>query len=224
MDQQELYLEPSQVMSVAECEEETNDEVVPELNVQLSKEQQEIVTSIENGFSTFFTSPAGGGKSVTLIHIKRRLQEKYGNDFAITSMTGKSAIPLGGTTLHRFVDIGLGEGEVLASRTQISLILGFGMTIHRSQGLTLAKVVNFSTDKVIVNAKVKAFNEELQSTVMLRAPQAAITQQKRSRKRSKPLARGQKQLKLSSSCGKSKHTGNRDDEISGPILTRLRKV
>lgn len=80
-------------------------------NFKLSlTEKQKIALDIMiNGKNIFLTGPAGTGKTTILTMFKQLMSKK---NIAITSMTGVSAILLGGTTMHSFFGIGLGTGTV----------------------------------------------------------------------------------------------------------------
>ncbi|CAJ0552604.1 Ff.00g006820.m01.CDS01 [Fusarium sp. VM40] len=80
---------------------------------RLSEEQQTVFNLVVNrGESVFFTGAAGTGKSVLLRKIVQSLVAKYLGDrdcIGVTASTGLAAQNIGGTTLHRFTGIGLGE-------------------------------------------------------------------------------------------------------------------
>jgi ATP-dependent DNA helicase PIF1 len=79
----------------------------------LSEEQQRVFDLVvTQGESIFFTGAAGTGKSVLLKKIVRSLATKYlgaGKCVGVTVSTGLAAQNIGGTTLHRFTGIGLGQ-------------------------------------------------------------------------------------------------------------------
>ena len=81
----------------------------------LSDEQKGILKHVMEGKSCYFSGRAGSGKS----HLLRAIIERApaGETF-ITGTTGIGAINIGGTTLHSFAGIGLGEEpvEVLKER------------------------------------------------------------------------------------------------------------
>ncbi|GLB36504.1 putative dna repair and recombination [Lyophyllum shimeji] len=76
-------------------------------SVSLSSEQQEVLDRVKQGRSVFFTGSAGTGKSVLLREIIKTLQERGG--LAITASTGIAAVNIGGSTLHSWAGIGLGD-------------------------------------------------------------------------------------------------------------------
>jgi ATP-dependent DNA helicase PIF1 len=80
---------------------------------KLNEEQRTVFDLVvKQGRSVFFTGPAGTGKSFLLKRIIRGLATKYLGDsesVAVTASTGVAAQNIGGTTLHRFAGIGLGQ-------------------------------------------------------------------------------------------------------------------
>jgi len=80
----------------------------------LNAEQRLVVESVLSGYSTFFTGPAGSGKSHILDNILRL------NDLGdiaptrrivVTATTGIAACNVGGVTIHSWSGIGLGGGS-----------------------------------------------------------------------------------------------------------------
>lgn len=67
--------------------------------------QQKAVDAVESGENVCITGPAGTGKSFLLEYLKRR--SKYGLDVAAT--TGIAALNVGGTTIHAWAGLGLGD-------------------------------------------------------------------------------------------------------------------
>ncbi|KAH0590267.1 hypothetical protein H2248_012563 [Termitomyces sp. 'cryptogamus'] len=76
--------------------------------VQLSPEQQQVLDKVRSGHSVFFTGSAGTGKSVLLREIIDTLKER-GDTLGITASTGIAAVNIGGSTLHSWAGIGLGD-------------------------------------------------------------------------------------------------------------------
>lgn len=83
---------------------------------ELNEEQQAVSDLVvKQERSVFFTGPAGTGKSVLLRNIIQSLQAKYSKypgdakRVGVTASTGLAAQNIGGTTLHRFAGIGLGQ-------------------------------------------------------------------------------------------------------------------
>jgi hypothetical protein len=77
-------------------------------SVQLTPEQNRVLRLVLDGRNVFFTGPAGSGKSLILEHIKYHLSMQN-KRFAITAPTGISAAQLGGSTIHSWSGVGLGE-------------------------------------------------------------------------------------------------------------------
>jgi ATP-dependent DNA helicase PIF1 len=79
-------------------------------DVKLSKKQNEAYSIMASGKNIFLTGAAGVGKTQVLkLFIKVYKQTKI---MGVTSTTGISALLFGGTTLHSFLGIGLGNGSV----------------------------------------------------------------------------------------------------------------
>lgn len=73
-------------------------------------EQQYTLSLIEQGKNIFINSPAGTGKSAL---IKNYWQQNFKKKvLGLTSTTGISALNIGGSTLHSFLGIGLGNEDV----------------------------------------------------------------------------------------------------------------
>ncbi|CED85302.1 mitochondrial dna helicase [Phaffia rhodozyma] len=81
--------------------------------IVLSNEQKAVLDIVVNqGQNVFFTGSAGTGKSVLLREIIKGLRTKYAtrpDAVAVTAATGIAACNVGGTTLHSFSGIGLGN-------------------------------------------------------------------------------------------------------------------
>lgn len=73
---------------------------------QLSTEQQEVVKSFANGDNIFVTGGAGCGKSFLLNFLKNEYANK---GLAVTASTGIAAVNIGGSTIHSWSGIGLGN-------------------------------------------------------------------------------------------------------------------
>lgn len=79
--------------------------------VTLSKRQYEVVMSVLRGQSVFFTGAAGTGKSHVIKVIVDAIKKMKKEDLlSITAPTGVAACNIGGTTLHSWAGIGLGNG------------------------------------------------------------------------------------------------------------------
>ncbi|KAF5384756.1 hypothetical protein D9757_006264 [Collybiopsis confluens] len=81
----------------------------PEIN--LSPEQKKVLNKVKNGRNVFFTGSAGTGKSVLLREIIQHFSQSNKN-VAITASTGIAAVNIGGSTIHSWAGIGLGDDEV----------------------------------------------------------------------------------------------------------------
>ena len=80
---------------------------------QLSSEQDYVFGEVMSGKNVFLTGCGGTGKSFLTNHLITALKEKYGKtSVAITATTGIAACQIGGTSLHNFAGIGLGNGTV----------------------------------------------------------------------------------------------------------------
>lgn len=80
----------------------------------LTKEQEQVINLVVNNrLSVFYTGSAGTGKSVILRTLIDRLSSVYGREaVAVTASTGLAAATIGGTTIHRWCGIGLGNQGV----------------------------------------------------------------------------------------------------------------
>ena len=91
-----------------------------ELRSTLNSEQCQVVESVLSGYSTFFTGPAGSGKSHILSTILRANTEGIiaRKKIVVTATTGVAACNVGGITIHSFAGIGVGSGsyEEMAKR------------------------------------------------------------------------------------------------------------
>ena len=79
-----------------------------EAEIKLTPKQQEAWNAMVSGKNVFLTGKGGAGKTFLISLFKK----KFGTtkNIAITSMTGVSAIVLGGVTMHSYLGIGLGTG------------------------------------------------------------------------------------------------------------------
>eukprot|EP00271_Cylindrocystis_brebissonii_P009916 TRINITY_DN2556_c0_g1_i1.p1 TRINITY_DN2556_c0_g1~~TRINITY_DN2556_c0_g1_i1.p1 ORF type:complete len:578 (-),score=55.00 TRINITY_DN2556_c0_g1_i1:428-2161(-) len=75
-----------------------------------SAEQMLAVNAVANGKSIFLTGSAGTGKSFVLQYAIRQLRIMHDPDAVfVTASTGLAACSIGGTTIHSFAGIGLGN-------------------------------------------------------------------------------------------------------------------
>lgn len=75
---------------------------------KLNKEQKEGLRLAQQGYNLFITSAAGTGKSHLIKAIRNAFEER-GKKVAVTALTGVAAQLIGGTTIHRWSGIQLGE-------------------------------------------------------------------------------------------------------------------
>lgn len=75
----------------------------------LNEKQKMALELAAKGYNIFLTGCAGTGKSFVLKHIIRHLQHRMHLSVEVTASTGIAAVPLGGTTVHRFSGIGRGD-------------------------------------------------------------------------------------------------------------------
>lgn len=82
--------------------------------VVLTMEQERVVNLIvKKRTNVFYTGSAGTGKSVILQTIIRQLSSLYGKEsIAITASTGLAAVTIGGSTLHKWSGIGIGNKTI----------------------------------------------------------------------------------------------------------------
>ena len=98
-------------------EYETKKKMEDETLTRFNEEQKHAYKLMKEGKNLFLTGPGGTGKS-ELIKTFARLH-KNSRVVAVTSTTGISAMIIGGTTLHHYMGIGLGNGSVGAMHTKI---------------------------------------------------------------------------------------------------------
>lgn len=81
----------------------------------LTKKQKYALDTMIKGKNIFLTGPAGTGKTTIISLFKKMITTRI---IGLTSLTGISAVLLGGCTLHSYLGIGLGTGsfEVLFER------------------------------------------------------------------------------------------------------------
>jgi ATP-dependent DNA helicase PIF1 len=93
----------------------------------LNKQQSKALNIMLKGDNVFITAPAGTGKTFLINHFRSLMRSKEPfKNIAITSTTGVSAILIGGSTLHSYLGIGLGDGTVQELTNKI-LFSGRGM-------------------------------------------------------------------------------------------------
>jgi len=89
------------------------------LRSTLNEEQCLVVESILSGHSTFFTGPAGSGKSHVLSTLLKANADGIGGkhngqprNIVVTATTGVAACNVGGITIHSFGGVGAGNGSM----------------------------------------------------------------------------------------------------------------
>lgn len=83
----------------------------PPQDIVLSPEQTRVLAMVQGGENVFFTGSAGTGKSVLLREIIRVCGGRGSGRLAITASTGIASINIGGTTVHSWAGIGLGQED-----------------------------------------------------------------------------------------------------------------
>jgi len=76
------------------------------------RQAADIALDTENPNSVFISGAAGTGKSFVLKFIIQTLQERGTKKIGVCAPTGVAAINVGGSTLHSFFGIGLGNGKL----------------------------------------------------------------------------------------------------------------
>ncbi len=85
-----------------------HEEEVGDTEETLSKSQQEALDAILRGHNVLVTGKAGSGKSFLLERVRQELEARQIH-LQMTATTGSAAWNIGGTTLHSWAGIGLGE-------------------------------------------------------------------------------------------------------------------
>ena len=90
----------------------------PDMRSTLNVEQCRVVESVLSGHSTFFSGPAGSGKSHVLSTLLSANDHGVGGrdgrprKIVVTATTGVAACNVGGITIHSFAGIGTGSGSL----------------------------------------------------------------------------------------------------------------
>lgn len=80
----------------------------------LSESQRRVVEAAMTGESFFFTGAAGTGKSYVLKYLPKILSRRVPeSQIYMTASTGIAACAVGGTTLHSFAGVGLGDSPAM---------------------------------------------------------------------------------------------------------------
>ena len=94
--------------------EKTEDLMMPTEKAEedkLSESQSQALALVLSGKSVFITGGAGTGKSYLIETIKASL-DALGKNYFVTASTGAAGCNIGGTTLHSYCGIGLGEATL----------------------------------------------------------------------------------------------------------------
>ncbi len=89
----------------------TPTDITPDIYMQLTEEQKQAVELFNKRHNIFLSGPAGTGKTHTLKAIMKIVEHRY-MQLVVTASTGIAAVLLGGSTLHSFAGIGLGQNTV----------------------------------------------------------------------------------------------------------------
>jgi ATP-dependent DNA helicase PIF1 len=101
---------------VAQDDDDDDDDEASDADacLPLSADQKRVFDLAMQRESLFFTGPGGCGKSFLLERIVRALTKDNGGDprtVAVTASTGAAGLNIGGSTIHSWAGIGLGQGE-----------------------------------------------------------------------------------------------------------------
>jgi ATP-dependent DNA helicase PIF1 len=113
----------------------------------LSPEQKSVVEAVNAGMNVFFTGSAGTGKSYTLRRIINLLQNKYDTKTVhVTASTGIAATNIGGTTLHSYASIGLGNEPVDIIMKRLTKFRGVADRWRATRVLIIDEISMLSTE------------------------------------------------------------------------------
>lgn len=73
---------------------------------ELSQQQSQVINAFDSGQNIFVTGGAGSGKSFLLNYLKRHYTK---SNLVVTASTGIAAVNIGGSTIHSWSGIGLGN-------------------------------------------------------------------------------------------------------------------
>lgn len=112
----------SEFESIQDLEKENSSENAENAEVDLFESSDELTDGqkmalefIETGKNVFITGGAGTGKSYIVSILKRQYQEEIAEgEFVITSTTGRSAVDIGGRTIHNWAGFQTGEEKGLS--------------------------------------------------------------------------------------------------------------
>jgi len=79
-----------------------------------TKDQMKSIDAIKRGANVMITGPGGTGKTTIINHLVSIKDELMGPEksLGVTAMTGAAAVLINGTTLHSYLGIGFGKGDV----------------------------------------------------------------------------------------------------------------
>lgn len=101
---------------------------------------------VNEGKSMFLTGFAGTGKSMLLEKIIGDMRKKFGKGaIAVTASTGVAGAHIGGSTLHSFAGIGLGDEDVNVLKVKISNNV-YGTRWRKTQVLIIDEISMISAD------------------------------------------------------------------------------
>lgn len=82
------------------------------MSISFTDEQLKILNSLKDGKNVFITGGAGVGKSFLIKSIRFKMDEVLHRVCFVTALTGCAACIIGGSTLHSWAGIGLGDAPV----------------------------------------------------------------------------------------------------------------
>jgi len=107
--------------------------------MQLSEEQQKVLDAVMRGRNILITGCGGTGKSFLLKHLLDEL-DMENIPYGCCGSTGVAAVNVGGTTLHSWLGIGLGEGQPSALANNIRNNQGAFNRIRKSRVLIVDEI------------------------------------------------------------------------------------
>jgi len=77
--------------------------------VVLDRDQKYCLQLLKKGENVLVSGPGGSGKSTLIEHVARFFEEKRLKKVGVTATTGNASVLIGGTTIHSYLGIGLGN-------------------------------------------------------------------------------------------------------------------